>query len=325
MVADGASSVVAAVSVGAAVGLAGLATTVGPVLHVVLFDRHARVHEVTVRARRSRWPFDAWPRVAVAAVVLLAAVGGAAAIRVEEMGVHDPGFEEPTVDASSAAVYAVALENTARSNHRAVMTSDDRSGGGRHPTLVWDWRYDYRDRQATIRFYAPAGTAADTTGGGEYYDSGVLGVHVGDEAGPTWNGTWTAAPAPGRAFVADRRSRGSDGGTLPNADAPWTVVSNNASTLVLWVTMPEAIREVLVPESHAGMGENMTDESRLTVWIGRERVVVDRAVWHVHSRDVGRNFSHGVRTSEVGTYDVTRPESLPPRHPLEWVWDAIYY
>lgn len=301
----------------------GVAITHVAALHLTVFDRHARVHELAVRARRSTWPRSDAVRVALVAAVLLAGVGGAAAIRLDETAVHAPSMDRPPADATPDEVYRVALVNTISSNHRTVLRSYNLTGGERRPQTVWDTRYDFADRQALIHFYAPAGSPSGTGGGG-YYDTGVLGVQADDEAGPAWDGEWQPLPAPGWAFIVDRHEGRSYGWNLPNSGVDWRVLSSNESTLVLRVT-GDAVGTALEPESYAGMGGNLSEDSRLTVWVDRERAVVDRATWVLESNATGERYSYEVRTSEVGSYDVSRPASMPPRHPMEWLWDAVYY
>lgn len=331
---------VAGGGVGALVGVAvaSVATTFLGVFRVSVFDGHGGGRSALGRAdaadverptRDGRVSGLATSRTVLAVLVLLAAVGGAAAVRVDETWTHDPETEHVPADASPATTYRTALENTETTNHRIVYRSYNRTEGDGRAEVVWVSRYDFTDRRAIIRFYAPAsaGSADAGHGGGGYYDSGVLAVYVGEEA--NWTNPrgdrWTPLPFPGWGFAVNGGTHRPTGTHLPAAGVEWTVAERNESTLVLRVTGTEPLRSAAEPETYAGMGPNMSENSSLTVVVDRERLVVERAVWEVRSTDPAARFTHVVRVDEVGSHDVTRPDALPPRHPMEWFWDAIYY
>lgn len=307
--------------VGVTAALASVGIGLVGALQAVYFDR--TVAPTVERTLETAAQSDGvrWARVGLAAAVLVAAVGGAVFVRTAD--VRSVDRERAALPDDPAAAYDVAATNTGRSNHRRVVLARNLSDPNATLSVHQRSAVDYRDRQSYVYFrraesgqefgsYFAEGTLAMRNSGGRA--SGLLAYQAGN---------WSVIAGPGYALASPGDIAES---AIPAPDGVrWTVVDRNASTFVLRAEDPGTIRELLSPESYAGMGGNMTDDSYLTVFVDRDRGVVSRAVFRLHSRETGRNFRYAVRFSEVGTADLRRPEELGPRRPLEWAWDAVYY
>ena len=320
LVAESASGerVAVLVSVVVTAVLGGVGLTLAAALHVVYFDRTV-APTVAVRSP-ARSKEVRWLRIAAVAVVLTATVGGAVAVRVEDVRPADRDRAALPDDPRDA--YVVAASNTVGSSHRRVSLMKNTSESNATFHILSRTGVDYRDRQAYVYFVER--DSGRVFGG--YYGEGTMALR---NTGGRWSGffsrqtdNWSVGSLPGYGVA---RPQGSFSSSVPGPKVNWTTVDANASTLRFRVEEPTAIRAALAPESYAGLGGNMTNDSHLTAFVDRERAVITRVVFHLHSRDTGKDVSYVVRFGSVGTADLQRPEPIGPREPLEWVWDACYY
>lgn len=259
-----------------------------------------------------------WSRVAVVAIVLVAAVGGAAGVRTADVRPGDRGSAALPSDPEAAA--SVAARNTVESSHRRAVFSLNNSAEGAEWQPMVTSGVDYEDRQLYVYFHDGEHRV------GSYFAEGTLALYRTGHRGrfghlTREHGNWTAIAVPGYSF----QGRSFRSGTVASFDGPWTVVAANASTVVVRLDDSEAIRAALAPESYAGMGGNMTDDSYLRVVVDRERGVLERVRFRLASADTGRDFSYRVEFRAVGRADLERPAAIGDRRPVEWLWDALYY
>ena len=322
---DGPTATLLGFAVGAVLGGIGLTLAAG--LHAVYFHRTVRptverTEGSTRPARPTRRETDiAWSRVAVAALILTASVGASVAVRAGD--VRPVNDERAALPDDPIGAYEIAARNTARSNHRQVVLSQNLSDSNSTLSPHLRMGVDYHDRQVYVYFTNPS-TDQEF---GSYFADGTLAMRnsgwrrAGVSAHRASN--WTIIPAPGYALADPRDTVSSS--SIPSPDVNWTVVSRNASTFVLGVEQPSVVRDALHPETYAGMGGNMSDVSYLEVYVDRERAVVRKARFRLHSHDTGRDFEYRTRFEEVGTADLRRPPAIGSRGPLEWAWDVVYY
>lgn len=304
----------AAVAVIAVVGTVGL--VLASALHVTYFDRTVALTVRDLPPVRVRWP-----RVAVVAVVLLAAVAGAGYVRAVDAGAGQSEMQALPDDAQAA--YPVAANNTRHANHRRTVVTRNVSAGEESFRTISESAIDYDERRVSVFFYGDdpevrvggfqsEGTVAmPSTGAGPWRDS--FGPLTRERNG------WTVVAMPGYATT-----RPSDVAPVPERGADWPVETSNESAIVYRVDDPAAVEDAS-PGSYYGMHRGLTEESTLTVVVDRERGVVDRARFRFHSAASGHVHEYEMRYTEVGTATVERPEALGERSPMEWFWDALYY
>ncbi|MFB6161590.1 MAG: hypothetical protein ABEJ61_10520 [Haloferacaceae archaeon] len=266
----------------------------------------------------------AWPRVRRALVVLLVVglVVGAAAVRTADVRPRpEPSDSLPDADRPRRVV-AVAGTNTAARSHRTALLARNASapGAGYRPRVRSG--VDYGDRQMYVHF-----AASDGDGAGGYFAEGTYALVRGDggwwAGGAHRGGDWTTMPLP--AWGTARPDPPSRTESVPTPDADWRLVERNASTLVVRASGPAAVRAALEPAAYEGMAAPMAADSRVTAYVDRERGVLDRVTFHLHSRETGEALDYRLEYRDVGTTDVRRPAALGDRGPLELAWDLVYY
>lgn len=261
-------------------------------------------------------------RLALVALLLSGMVVGAGAVRVAEL--------RPVDDAPAAlpddpdGVYATALDNTRRTDHRHRAAVDPGP-----EAFVIEHRVDRTDRQYR---QLPRGKAAgesvySDTGTGSPPIRGFGPVALGSRTVGAEGRTVRASPDYLR-WVAEYDEAGRSGLRLPSPGIEgWTVVDRSGDRAVLELREPEAV--------FAATGA--TDPDRLTnVTAARVRAVIDRdrrTVDRIEVRFVAtvavdgssnRVDAHVVHEFAVGV-DVTRPAELGPPAPGEAVWQLLVY
>jgi len=257
-----------------------------------------------------------WKRIVVAVALLSVAVAGAGVIRVADLGVSDEAIESLPDDPEKA--YAAAIENTAAANHRVIAHSRNLSADEPFGSMA-RWEVDYDDRQ----YYAYLSNFSFS-----FMGEGVSGRYMSGATNESFaavlsSGEWHAERIPLGVFVLDTDLI--DNGLPDTTPAP-KVVTVNETTIVYRHDRPEAVESAIRGErSFAGMAGGLTDNSSRVVVVDRERGVVKEVRTLYESNETGRTFEYRFRWEEVGTLDLERPDGLGPRHPMEWIWDAILY
>lgn len=305
--------VAAIVAVG--VVLSGAAVAVTASLHVTYF--RTTVAPAVDRRQMAVRRDVSWRRVGLAAAVVLSVVAGAAAIRVADVRPADKSLEQLPADPTAA--YETAVTNTKTSNHRSVLLARNASDPTDSFSPITTSGVDYRDRQLYFYFYN--GNGSRHAGG--FSGEGTFASLDRDRPYRGWAvrtpGNWTVDAMPGYGLMVDVA------GEVPQPGGNWTVVAENASTVVLRVERPADVREALPVDSVRGLQGEMAPDSHLTVSVDRERRVVTRATFHLHSLETGENWRYVLRYEDVGTADLRRPDGVGPRHPAAWGWDLLYY
>jgi hypothetical protein len=258
----------------------------------------------------------AWRRIAVAGVVLLAAVGGAAVVRSHE--IRHVGDEPEALPADPAGAYETALSNTAAGSHRSVTTSWNLTAGEERIARTVR-AVDVPDRELTVFIHGR------THAIGGYYDPGVLGVYPGGRSSIASaredRENWTALPAPGYGLGAQHDALRTQ---MPAADANWTVANRTPRTLRLRIESVEGVEHAIDGLTVRGADRTLEDGSYAEVVLDRRQRTVVRSELSIVTSEVGR-LRH-VTTIEAGeTVEVTRPPGLGDRQPAEWLFATLYY
>lgn len=257
-----------------------------------------------------------WRRVTVAAVVLLAATAGAGYVRVVDAGVQQEPLEPLPADDDRA--FAVAVENTADANHLIVTARRNVTDDGDRRRVARR-AVDYDDRRASVAYYE-----TDRYPGfrGVLMEGGVAVTNPlwdADETPLAWRaGNWSVVPVPG--YGSEMHDH--ELPVIEHVDPE--LVAANETTLVYRAEGADVERDEL-EQFYPGMEGGMTDDSTIEIVVDRERGVVDRVTMRLESRHTGYVYAHVQDYREVGTADVERPAAIGSRHPVEWVWDAMYY
>jgi hypothetical protein len=265
------------------------------------------------------WP---WTRRALVVLLLVGLVVGAAAVRVTDVRPRpEPSGSLPDAD-EPRRVIDVAGRNTAIRSHRTallVRNASDADASYRPSVLAG---VDYEDRRLYTYFVGSNGREA-----GGFFGEGTYALV---QSGGRWEGSvarrsgnWTVMPLP--AWGTIRPDPPARAENVPNPDADWRVVERNRTTLVLRATGPAAVRAALEPAAYGGMAEPMAADSRVTAYVDRDRAVLDRLTFHLHSTATGAAFDYRLEYREVGTADLRRPTPIRDRGPIEVAWDVLYY
>lgn len=310
----------------AAVVLYGLAVTVVGVLHAVFFRDHVAPAagsagtDVSLRQFvRGRSP----ARLALAVVLVVGLVSGAAAVRVFDPRIHSPPEQSPIATDDPDVAVRTAAGRTAASNRRQVLHVRNVSDPAGSYRVLTRSGFDYADRQRYAYFHHDDGV----TNGAFYGD----GTHAllrpnGDLTGALAydRGPWSVLAVP--IWGATRGGMPEETFVVPNDHVDgWQVVAANESAMVVRTSDPEGIGAALRSRGFRGTTRPLANESHLTVVIDRERGVLEEARFHLHSLETGRNFRYRMEYHEVGTADVERPEPIRDRWFVEGLWDALYY
>lgn len=248
-------------------------------------------------------------RFALAAMVVLAAVAGAVAVRTADVGVS--GGEPQALPDDAAEAADVAIENTVSASHRQVGTVRNESAdGSAEPFQVT--AVDYEDRQLRIKLF---GDGEEYIGG--YFAEGILANHV-TVTGEVSSDEWIVYPIPGYGLT------GGDSLETSLDDGDWQVTNETSSTLTYRLEDPEEV-DAIVSDGRLGTRGGLAEESQATLVVDRSAGVVDRVTYTLHSRETGHAYRYVERYENVTSHDLERPETLGPRGPLEWAWDALYY
>lgn len=276
-------------------------------------------------------------RVALAALVVLAAVGGVAAVRAGDV-TPGPDVPDATVTPDDpAATIETAIERTAdrsRATTERYEVYNESIGewqnGSRYESridhrtgrLSHDVQF-YTDSPWNQTFYATDGVAAAR--GDNVRFRATRDLHVGTVREP-----WELVIGYSFGELADDL-RYLEAGAGQGA----RLVSANDSTLVYVVSDPSDFHDVdLRSHTPDPADEDITyePESELRFVIDRETATVDRVVQRLHFRDQYdddeadvRNFRTTITYRDVGRVSVERPDSLGGPGPLETVWDVVYY
>ena len=280
-------------------------------------------------------------RVAVAALVLVAAVGGAAVVRAGEVGADDRAAPREPLPEDPVAAYAAARTNTVDGNHRAVTYIRNNSDPDAEFEVVYREATDYRDNRAWIRF-DPDTTDEGSGHRGLYASDAVNAQFTTVEPYPiernglsTWftrrvadgNGTWEVTPANGYSTSGKHAP-------TPDPDLDWRVVENDATTVVLSIADNEALHHESGLSSYFLYPEDAGNDSYLGVYVDKERGVVEkwraRSTGTVTSDRIGeprttrrRNITWRVAIDPEAR--VERPQALGSKGPVEWLWGVAYY
>ncbi|MFW6436584.1 MAG: hypothetical protein ACOCYZ_03010 [Halococcoides sp.] len=269
--------------------VAALALVAYAIAHVEVFDRFRFDADRPDVSRRTL------SLVAIAAIVIVAATGGAAAVRVTDAFDGQDAIESLPEDPTDAV--AVALENTRAANHRVTIAERNLS----------------RDREATV----------DTHVTIDYDDRRFLGYSFD---GDTARGMYLAEGTTARASDIPR-----DGTTLRPGSADWAVDpfprGQFADDSGL-AAVPEAasISEIRSENETTIVATGRTDrrDRQMRVVVDRQRGVLDR-VRIQYTAENGHTYTETRVFDDVGTATVERPSSMGPRQPLSWLWDALLY
>ncbi len=262
-------------------------------------------------------------RMAFVVILIASLVSGAVVVRTIDPGVHSPPeIQSITTEDPDAAVNA-AVTNTMGQSHRQVLYMRNATDTEDSFVVFQEVGVDYADRQQYTYF---RGNEDEKFGG--FFGEGTMALlrAPGRYHGITTytRGEWGVMMFP--AWDLTDGAEAIAGSMLPSRDIPgWTVVSSNASTVVVRLTDPEAIRRAVGSQSFNGMAAPMANDSSMTVSIERETGVLTDVYLDVRSMETGRHFEYHLEYQEVGTADLQRPQPIQDRELLEWVWDAIYY
>ena len=269
---------------------------------------------------------DGARRVALVALVVLALVSGAAAVRTADLGVGDPAAA-PLPD-DPAAAYATARANTVDGSFRRVTSRRNGTDGGY--AVVELYAVDRRDRQNAALVAGPETAIGSFAGEGVLLTDPGTPTDSADGAAPLReaalndDGERVRRPLPGYGATVGSTVVGADSDGPP--DGAWTA-EREGSTLVLRTTDPEAVVAAAprdsVPLARPENTSDATSDTRFVARVDRERGVLERVRFTIGSRTRGVTFDYRMRY-ETGV-DVRRPPSLGPRTAAEWAWDALYY
>jgi len=273
-----------------------------------------------------RLPALSAARVGLAVVLVIAAVGGASAVRVTEA--HPAPEREPLPD-DPGKTYGTALENTERSDHyyRFLFWSDNAS-----ERQGYEWWIDRTDRQLRHQTINFAGlevyTSTSTTTISPEGTFSSLGMSVipfidGPDFVPPLYHLWI--------YAHDNTNKEGGYWVPPSTVDDWRVVNRSDGRVVLAITDPMRALKTIRREFPA---DRVTD-----VDAARARVVIDtetrtlrryegrfNATLHHDRYENGtrRYDGHTEATFRVGV-DVKRPAELGPRSPSEWFWKLLAY
>lgn len=310
------------------------------VCRATLVAYHVETAETVVEPALEREPTpvrDNLAPVAVAAVLVLAAAGGAAAVRTADVG-PGPDLPPATVDeADPQATLERAIARTQQRSHTVTERVEEYDPTGE----TWDRageavrRIDPADRSLRIdlqsvtddgqrewSMFLTDGIAA-TRGDGIRYSP--IPRHPA-LTGYVTDGPWTGAT--GYSFEEmDGEYR-----YLSRGDAEdWSLRTANDTTLVYAMTDPadfhDADRQNYLPDPHE-TGVTYAPESELRAVVDRDRVTVERVEKYVRLRSTNSDVDHRRTTiayEEVGATTVDRPDALGGPGPLETAWDVVYY
>jgi hypothetical protein len=259
-------------------------------------------------------------RVAVVAILCVALVAGATAIRVTETR---PTGSAEAVPQNPSAAYATAVANTESTSHVLTHSRDD---GEASVT----WTVDRADRQ--YRQTSDLGGGATTV----YADPGAIYATRGGEAGTlTWqtvpfdlaerrDSGWTALAYPaywrvaGQSYVLDRGGFG-----LPEAcTGEWETVAENDGMRTLALTDGDAVFTALFDVRPERI-DYESAEIRMRIDTDRGVIEVGRASLNATTPE--RNVSFEARYEVLTGRDVETPNPPGPRTPREWVWKLFAY
>lgn len=305
---EGVAVVVGLVLVVGSVGL-----VLASALHVTYFERVVEPPGTSASSSSVRWT-----RVAAVAVVLVAAVAGASYVRTTDLGSGQDEIQSLPDDPHAA--YAVAANNTANANRRYVIQRRNESHSDGEYRTTDRAGIDYDDRQIYVYVHGE-----DVVVGGYMEEGTYATLNSGRATGSLKTlsrdtGNWAVTAAPMYGFVA-----GSGSNSIPPTTVDWAVASENESTIVYRTDDEDQILEALGPDWHAGATKPLSEDSYAEVYVDRERAIITRLRFHLHSLATGDNFTYVTRYEDVGTADLERPPGIGPREPLEWFWDVLFY
>lgn len=273
----------------------------------------------------------------VAGLVVVAAVGGGVAVRVEDTGPRSAGTTPVEPGEDAAAIVATARDRAQSHGHRRVVrywrTNESTGEWDRQGREVLGVDHDDRRIRFARRAEAPDGLSRATE---HYWSEGTIARanHYPDAPNPGFHGdfpdllgsragNWSAFPYPGYILVADGRPWNLP---LPSGDGDrWTVAQRTDGTVVLeWRngTHPGADaqgthlveqRYELAVEEATGYPQRLVATAHYTRYDDDH---VETARWRERTE---------VKFRAWETVDVERPDALGPRSPLEWLWDFAYY
>lgn len=314
--------------VAVAVALYGVAVTVVGVLHAAFYRDHvAPVPGSAVPADgssiRRRLGVRSAARPALAVVLVVGLVAGAAAVRTLDPAVHSPPDAGPiATDDPDEAVRAAATV-TAASNHRQVLYVRNASDPGRDYRVLGRSGVDHDDRRQYVYF-----TREDGEAFGGFFGEGTLAML---RPGGRLDGltayereSWSVLAAP--AWGITDGAAAVENTVVPRGpDEGWRTVSANESALVVRLSAPESIEDAFGARTFGGSTPPLADESHVTVVVDREAGVLDEVRFHLHSLETGRNRQYRLEYRDVGAADLQRPEPIREPRLAERAWDAIYY
>lgn len=310
-----------------ALALHAIVITVGSVLHATFFTQHISQYvETSYPVSLSFgqfWSNPSLARWAVAIVLLLGLVGGAAAVRTIDPGVHSaPEVTPVTTDNPDEAV-RIAAVTTASSSHRQTLYTRNRSNEKSAYRLKVRSGIDYADRQTYVYY-----TREDGTEFGGFFGEGTRALlrPGGQLVGLTayQRGPWTVQATPAWGIAGGSAS--AENMVVPNGPREgWQLIHANESRMVVRITDSDSIQNALRGRSLDGLGTPLANQSHVTVIIDRKRSVLDEVHVQLHSEATARNHEYRLEYHEVGSADLKRPEAIQDRPLAETVWDAIYY
>ncbi|MFB6184353.1 MAG: hypothetical protein ABEI96_07340 [Haloarculaceae archaeon] len=274
----------------------------------------------------------------LAAVVILAALGGVGALRAADARPYAPPRPTPVhADTSPAAMFAHAdrqLRTASFRSARRTTTFNDTTGTERE-TLTWITAVDRRDNRLRIRVRGtyPNGTRAGTGLGG-YLSDATLANRIGVDDDPTVDGGllalhtrrggWNVLPAPGYAIAGPGTAHA---GLPADATVDWRVRNRTAENVTVAVTDPQAVARATSIEAVGDEGRVEDGVVRVTFDRSTGRVV--RVVERVRYRpptafDRRPTVYVRVTTVEYGV-DVRRPRAIGDPNAVELLWDAVFY
>ncbi|AWB27778.1 hypothetical protein [Halococcoides cellulosivorans] len=294
----------------AAVGWVGL-VTIGAGLHATFVDR------TLAPALEAGPPSLPVRRVAVAAIVVLATIGGASAVRVADPLVDDTDIESLPDDPDRA--YEVAIQNTASTDRWVDLSVRNASTGWTLTSRIGIDRDDRRLRDCHA-------VSVNSDGYCNYFGETMWASRFSASLSNTSDrsvsasGEWAVHRLPG--YPSAEREGAFHEPIHWVESTETTVVDSNATRSVYLVDGLDGPRPDGLVVGHR-FDERASIDHTARVTVDRERGVVDR-VTHRY-RTSNRTVRVRADYREIGTADVERPPGIGPRSPVEWLWDVIIY